>query len=95
MPLVEVHHLTKTYRKGDQEISPLEDADLAIERGEFVSLMGASGSGKSTLLNLLAGIDRPTAGEVLIAGTDITRSRAPGWPTGGRRTSATSSRCTT
>ena len=71
MPLIEVHHLTKTYHKGDQEISPLEDADLAIERGEFVSLVGASGSGKSTLLNILAGIDRPTAGEVLVAGTAI------------------------
>jgi putative ABC transport system ATP-binding protein len=71
MPLIEVHNLTKTYHKGDQEISPLEDADLAIERGEFVSLVGASGSGKSTLLNILAGIDRPTAGEVLIAGTAI------------------------
>jgi putative ABC transport system ATP-binding protein len=71
MSLVEVHQLTKTYRKGDQEISPLQDADLAIERGEFVSLVGASGSGKSTLLNVLAGIDRPTRGEVIVGGTPI------------------------
>jgi putative ABC transport system ATP-binding protein len=82
MPLIEVHHLTKTYHKGDQEISPLQDADLAIDQGEFVSLMGASGSGKSTLLNLLAGIDRPTSGEVIIAGTAIhslSRTRLADW----------------
>jgi putative ABC transport system ATP-binding protein len=82
MPLIEVHHLTKTYRKGDQEISPLSDADLAIDQGEFVSLMGASGSGKSTLLNVLAGIDRPTSGEVIIAGTAIhslSRTRLANW----------------
>jgi putative ABC transport system ATP-binding protein len=82
MPLIEVHHLTKTYRKGDQQISPLQDADLAIEQGEYVSLMGASGSGKSTLLNVLAGIDRPTSGEVIIAGTAIhslSRTRLANW----------------
>ena len=82
MPLIEVHHLTKTYRKGEEEISPLQDADLAIERGEFVSLMGASGSGKSTLLNVLAGIDRPTSGEVIIAGTAIhslSRTQLANW----------------
>jgi putative ABC transport system ATP-binding protein len=82
MPLIEVQHLTKTYRKGDQEISPLQDADLAIDQGEFVSLMGASGSGKSTLLNVLAGIDRPTSGEVNIAGTAIhslSRTRLANW----------------
>src|SRR5688572_23438256 len=82
MPLIEVHHLTKTYRKGDQEISPLQDADLAIDQGEFVSLMGASGSGKSTLLNVLAGIDRPTGGEVIIAGTavhSLSRTRLANW----------------
>ncbi|MEX2137670.1 MAG: ABC transporter ATP-binding protein, partial [Pirellulales bacterium] len=82
MPLIEVHSLTKIYRKGDQEIAPLADADLAIERGEFVSLMGASGSGKSTLLNILAGIDRPTSGEVIVAGTAIqslSRTRLANW----------------
>jgi putative ABC transport system ATP-binding protein len=82
MPLIEVHNLTKTYRKGDQQISPLQDANLAIDQGEFVSLMGASGSGKSTLLNVLAGIDRPTSGEVIIAGTAIhslSRTRLANW----------------
>jgi putative ABC transport system ATP-binding protein len=71
MPLVEVKNITKTYRKGDQEVTPLFDTDLDIDKGAFVSLMGASGSGKSTLLNLIAGIDRPTAGQIVVAGTDI------------------------
>src|SRR3954469_22929341 len=73
MPLVEIRNLTKTYAKGEQKITPLKDVSLTVERGDFVSLMGASGSGKSTLLNLIAGIDRPTAGEIVVGGTDITK----------------------
>ncbi|MBY0524429.1 MAG: ABC transporter ATP-binding protein [Gemmataceae bacterium] len=73
MPLVEVRALTKEYSKGDQKITPLKDAHLDVERGDLVSLMGASGSGKSTLLNMIAGIDRPTTGNVVVDGTDITR----------------------
>jgi putative ABC transport system ATP-binding protein len=73
MALVEMRGVTRTYRKGEQEITPLKDISLDVERGDFVSLMGASGSGKSTLLNLIAGIDRPTAGRVVVGGTDITQ----------------------
>ena len=73
MALVEIRRLTKQFRKGDEVITPLLDVDLDIERGDFVSLMGASGSGKSTLLNSVAGIDRPTSGEIVINGSDITR----------------------
>ena len=73
MPLVEVRGVTKRFRKGDQEIVPLQECALDVEQGEFVSLMGASGSGKSTLLNLIAGIDRPTSGVIAVAGTDITQ----------------------
>jgi putative ABC transport system ATP-binding protein len=73
MALVEVREVTKTYRKGEHEISPLRRVSLDVEKGDFVSLMGASGSGKSTLLNLIAGIDRPTAGRVIVNGQDITR----------------------
>src|SRR5260370_15535729 len=73
MPLVEIRALTKTYRKGEQTITPLREVNLEVERGDFLSLMGASGSGKSTLLNLLAGIDHPTHGEIRVNGVDITR----------------------
>jgi putative ABC transport system ATP-binding protein len=73
MALVEVQNVTRTYRKGEPEISPLVNVSLQVDRGEFLSLMGASGSGKSTLLNLIAGIDRPTAGSVIVAGTDLAR----------------------
>src|SRR5438128_1321338 len=73
MPLVEIRNVTKEYRKGDQKITPLDDVTLDVEKSDFVSLMGASGSGKSTLLNLVAGIDRPTSGRILVNGSDITR----------------------
>ncbi|MCL4193545.1 MAG: ATP-binding cassette domain-containing protein, partial [Thermoguttaceae bacterium] len=59
MSLISVERVTRRYRKGDEWIIPLEDANFQMAAGEFVSLMGASGSGKSTLLNLIAGIDRP------------------------------------
>lgn len=82
MALVEVRSVTKTYRKGEHEITPLHNVTLDVKRGEFVSLMGASGSGKSTLLNLVAGIDRPTAGQIVVNGHDITqlsRTRLAYW----------------
>jgi len=82
MALVEVIDVTKSYRKGDQEITPLDGVHLEVEREEFVSLMGASGSGKSTLLNLLAGIDRPNAGRLIVNGTEIqelSRTRLAHW----------------
>lgn len=73
MSLVEIHDVTKTFRKGDETIAPLQGVSLDIEDREFVSLMGASGTGKSTLLNLIASIDRPDSGTITVAGTDITR----------------------
>lgn len=71
MALIECRGLTKSFSKGDQEITPLADLDLTCEAGAFLALMGPSGSGKTTLLNLLAGIDRPTAGELRVDGRDI------------------------
>jgi putative ABC transport system ATP-binding protein len=69
--LVEIRGLCKSYWRGAAEIRVLEGLDLTIRRGEFVALMGPSGSGKSTLLNLIAGIDRPTAGSLRIEQREI------------------------
>lgn len=71
MSLIECRGLTRVYRRGENEIRPLDALDLDIEEGAFIALMGPSGSGKTTLLNLIAGIDRPSAGELRIAGQNI------------------------
>ena len=71
-PAVELLHVSKTYREGDSERAVLSDVSVAIEPGEIAVLVGRSGSGKSTLLNLIAGIDRPTSGRVVVDGTDLT-----------------------
>ena len=84
MPLVEIRNLTKEFSKGDEKITPLKEVDLTIEEKDFLSLMGASGTGKSTLMNLLTGIDRPTSGQIIVNGTDITqlsRGRLADWRT--------------
>jgi putative ABC transport system ATP-binding protein len=72
-PVLEARGLAKTYDTGGVEVLALRGVDLTIERGEFVAIMGPSGCGKSTLLNLLAGLDRPTAGEVRLDGERIDR----------------------
>jgi putative ABC transport system ATP-binding protein len=73
MPLVSVRALTKYYVRGDQVIPVLVDIDLDVAAGDYIALMGPSGSGKSTLLNMIAGIDKPSSGEVRVAGVDIAR----------------------
>src|ERR1700749_1988958 len=71
--MIEVRGLKKSIRNGNRTIEILKGIDLFIPSGQFVAIMGASGSGKSTLLGLLAGLDAPTEGEVLIDGTEISR----------------------
>ena len=73
MSLIEINSVTKRYHKGDETITPLNEVSLNIEQGEFISLMGASGTGKSTLLNLVASIDQPDSGSIVVDGTEITR----------------------
>ena len=82
MALVELHAVTKSFSKGDETITPLDEVTLNIDEGEFVSLMGPSGTGKSTLLNLVSGIDRPDSGSIVVAGTELTklsRSKLADW----------------
>jgi len=71
MSLVELRGVTKSFRKGDETITPLDNIDLDIQEGEFVSLMGPSGTGKSTLLNIVSGIDRIESGTIRINGQQI------------------------
>jgi len=71
-PLIHVQEVFKSYRRDSLEIPVLRNINLEIAEGEFIAFMGPSGSGKTTLLNLIAGIDKPTSGTIVIAGTDIT-----------------------
>lgn len=70
-PMLECHDLTRIYREGPQDVSVLDGLQLTVHAGERVAIVGSSGSGKTTLLNLLGGLDRPSRGEVRIAGESL------------------------
>ena len=71
MELLQCTNLKKVYGKGEAAVCALDGIDLTVSRGEFVAVVGASGSGKSTLLHILASVDKPTDGQVLIDGVDV------------------------
>lgn len=71
MELLQCTNLKKVYGKGEAAVCALNGIDLTVSRGEFVAVVGASGSGKSTLLHILASVDKPTDGQVLIDGVDV------------------------
>ena len=74
MPVAEAKNLTKTYTIADREIQVLDNVSLSVDAGEFLVIEGSSGSGKTTLLSLLSGLDKPTAGRVLLEDMDITET---------------------
>jgi putative ABC transport system ATP-binding protein len=81
-PVIETRGLTKEFQRDQFRITALRDAALTVETGEFLALMGPSGSGKSTLLHLLAAMDRPTSGDVIVMGENIAKlseSACAGW----------------
>jgi putative ABC transport system ATP-binding protein len=73
VPIVQIRDLTKIYAQGEIDVTALDHITLDIGAEEFLSLMGPSGSGKSTLLHIIAGVDRPTSGECLVQGVEVTR----------------------
>ena len=72
-PIVKIRELTKLYSQGEIQVTALNRITLDIAAGEFLALMGPSGSGKSTLLHIIAGVDRPTSGDCLVQGVDVTK----------------------
>ena len=70
-PLAKLHGVSRVYQKGKERVEVLHDIDLEIPAGDFIAIMGPSGSGKTTLLNLLGGLDKPDAGQVLVGDAEL------------------------
>lgn len=73
VPTIELKNLCKIYKMGETEVVALQDVNLTIAQGEYLAVMGPSGSGKSTLMNILGFLDRPTTGQYLLEGVDVSR----------------------
>jgi len=73
MPVLQADDLRKQYQLGSNQVDALAGVDFLVEKGEFVAIMGPSGSGKSTLLHLIGGLDQPSGGEVMLAGTRLSQ----------------------
>ncbi|WP_342479857.1 ABC transporter ATP-binding protein [Paenibacillus sp. FSL L8-0340] len=71
MEILKTINLCKTYGSAEAKVEALKNVNFSVQQGEFVAIVGASGSGKSTLMHLLGGVDRPSSGQVIIAGTDL------------------------
>jgi putative ABC transport system ATP-binding protein len=72
-PLIRINHITKVYKMGNVQVTALDGVSLEVQPGEFLAIMGPSGSGKSTLMNILGCLDRPTSGEYILEGEDVSR----------------------
>ncbi len=77
MSILEVSHVKKIYstRLGGNQVEALHDVSFSVEKGEYIAIMGESGSGKTTLLNILAALDKPTSGEVILDKNSLTKIR--------------------
>jgi putative ABC transport system ATP-binding protein len=71
-PIIQIEDVHKEYGKGKNTVAALKDINLQVERGEFVAVVGPSGCGKSTLLHVMAGLEHPTSGRILLDGVDVT-----------------------
>lgn len=75
--VVKIENVKKIFKRGAEELEVLHSVNLSLAQGDFLTLVGPSGSGKTTILNLVAGLDRPTSGNIVVAGADVTSLREP------------------
>ena len=75
-PIVSCDNLVRIYKTEETEVLALQGLDISIDQGELVAIIGASGSGKSTFLNILGGLDKPSAGNITVAGMDLSKMTA-------------------